>query len=144
MFNWFKKKKNIIPQKPKNIPLPPTIPQRVSLSSFPALKRSEPELAQQQITPTDDGLLTSMAIGYVLNDGLVGGLICGNIAGGIIGDSLNTDEEKPDKEPLEVSQPDNNNDLSSSYESSSNYDNSSSYDSGSSYDSSSGSSSYSD
>lgn len=142
MFGWFKKKKNIIPQKPKHIPAPPPIPQKpVSVvirptSTSPAVcKKVHKNVSQtQNVTPTDDGLIESVLLGYTLNDGIVGGLIGGNLAGGIIGDSLNTDEEKSDQGSLEVSQPDNNH--SSSYESSSSYD-SSSYDSGSSCDSSS-------
>lgn len=43
----------------------------------------------------DDNFATSMAIGYILDDGLVGGLIGGNMVGGIIGDALNTNEDSP-------------------------------------------------
>lgn len=38
---------------------------------------------------TDDGFVTSMAIGYLTDNALLGGIVGGNIAGGIIGDMLN-------------------------------------------------------
>lgn len=42
---------------------------------------------------TDDGMLTSMAIGYATDSALIGGLVGGNPVGGMIGDMLNTTDE---------------------------------------------------
>jgi|688.fasta_scaffold1122715_1 hypothetical protein len=55
-------------------------------------KKTQPVRMVQQPTSTDDGLATSIAIGYAMNDGIVGGIIGGNIAGGLIGDAMNTSE----------------------------------------------------
>lgn len=41
---------------------------------------------------SDNTFIESVAIGYALDDGLVGGLLGGDIAGGIVGDMLNTDD----------------------------------------------------
>ena len=74
---------------------------------------------------TDDSFLTSMAIGAVIHDGLLGGMIGGDLVGGMIGEMIT---EPSHSDPC-------NNDSYSSSDSSSSYDSSSSsYDSGSSYD----------
>ena len=42
----------------------------------------------------DDGnFLSSMAMGYMMDDGIVGGLMGGNLLGGMIGDMLNLDDD---------------------------------------------------
>jgi hypothetical protein len=91
---------------------PPPAPPKTSYN-----KRSDKTDSIQ--SNSDDGFATSVAIGYVANDGLVGGIIGGNLVGGMIGDALNTSESTSSYE-------------STSYDSgsSSSYD-SSSYDSGS-------------
>lgn len=42
---------------------------------------------------TDDGFLTSMAIGYATDNGVLGGVIGGNMVGGMIGDMLNDSDD---------------------------------------------------
>jgi hypothetical protein len=42
---------------------------------------------------TDDGFLTSMAIGYMTDSTMMGGLLGGNFAGAMIGDMLNNSDE---------------------------------------------------
>ncbi len=39
---------------------------------------------------TDDGFGQSVAMGYLFNDGIIGGVMGGNMAGGMIGDAMNS------------------------------------------------------
>lgn len=41
----------------------------------------------------DDGFFTSVALGYLTNNGILGGAMGGNMAGGLIGDMLNTTDD---------------------------------------------------
>ena len=47
---------------------------------------------KQREVPKDDGFLTSMALGYATDDGLLGGALGGNMLGGIVGDMLNDND----------------------------------------------------
>jgi hypothetical protein len=140
MFGWFKRKKTM-----GSNGLPPRPDKQTSPISPPPARSSGvvSQSTQSQATSTDDGFATSMALGYMLNDGIVGGLLGGNIAGGIVGDAMNTSDETPvrhDPAP-EVSSPTDYSSYSSSdHSSSSSYDRGSSYDYGSSDDSGSSSS----
>lgn len=47
----------------------------------------------RETTEDDDTFLTSMTMGYAMNNGVAGGLIGGNLLGGIVGDMLNNDNQ---------------------------------------------------
>ncbi len=83
MFGWFKRKKTMGSNgtPPKQRQARPTSPPP------PRSSRVVSQATQPQATSTDDGFATSMALGYMLNDGIAGGLLGGNIAGGIVGDA---------------------------------------------------------
>lgn len=50
------------------------------------------ELGQSTIDNSSTGFNESLAIGYLANDALLGGVVAGNLIGGMIGEVLNTDE----------------------------------------------------
>ncbi len=65
IFNLFKRKNKVVDVTPKSY-------------------------APVSVTRTvDDDFLTSAAIGYAVDDGIIGGLLGGSICGGIVGDMLN-------------------------------------------------------
>lgn len=66
MFGWFKKKEK--------------------------KKTSKYTIGVDSASTPDNTFIESVAIGYALDDGLVGGLLGGDICGGIVGDMLNTDD----------------------------------------------------
>lgn len=44
---------------------------------------------------SESGFNESLAVGYLANDALLGGIVGGNLLGGMIGDLLNASEEQP-------------------------------------------------
>ncbi len=79
-----------------------------------------------QSTPSNDGFVNSMALGYMLNDGLTGCLLGGNLAGGLVGDAMNnTSALEYEASPIYDSSP--------SYDSTPTHDSSSSFDGGSDF-----------
>lgn len=59
---------------------------------------SSTQSIQSHVLPnSSDGFNESLAVGYLTNDALIGGIVGGNLIGGMIGDLLNDSEEQLNK-----------------------------------------------
>jgi len=97
MFNWLRKltgrNKKVVPPKVR----PPAVPTRVigygSTVAPVGIRRDETRSNLNSAPSTDDGFVTSAAIGYITNNGLLGGALGGNFVGGYVGSTMRGDAE---------------------------------------------------
>jgi hypothetical protein len=63
MFGWFKKKKNVIPQKLRNLPHPPPLP-----TSPPVPLKNTTNYQKQESNSNDNDVVIPVVIGAIISD----------------------------------------------------------------------------